>query len=67
MIVLFLMEKILNYFNRENKYLRKDKIKRKFYKCIYYRRNQKIKKELTNSTSFCNSTIIYFESGQNKK
>ena len=58
--------KFFKYYNRENKFLRKDKIKRKIYKCVYYRRNQKIKKKSSNSTSICKSTMIYIEPDQNK-
>ena len=59
--------KVFKYYNRENKYLRKDKIKRKIYKCVHYRKNENIKNELSKCPSFCNSTIIYIEPGQGKE
>ena len=57
--------KMFKYYNRENIYKRKDKIKRKIYKCIHYRKNQKIQKELK-TNKFCNATIIYIEPNQTK-
>lgn len=58
--------KIFKRYNRENKYRSKNNIKRIIYKCIKYRRNENIKKDL-NTKGFRYATIIYIFPNQNKK
>ena len=44
-------------FSRFNNYKTKDKSERIIYKCIYNRKNEKLRIE-TNQKSFCNATIV---------
>ena len=52
--------------NRINRYNKKRKIKKTIYKCIYMRKDEKLRNE-TGQKQFCNATIEYIEPGQNIK
>ena len=53
-------------YYRDNKYQKEDKILRTVYKCIYHRKDEKLRLQL-NQSSFCNATIEYILPYQNKK
>ena len=56
--------KTFKKYYRDNKYKKEDRISRLIFKCIYHRKDEKIRIELKKSY-FCNVTIIL--PGQNKK
>ena len=58
--------KEFKYFDKVNNYKPKDNISRIVYKCINYRKFEKFRIGIKNST-FCNATIIYILPNQNKK
>ena len=51
---------------RINRYNEKRKVKKIIYKCIYMRKDEKLRNE-TGQKQFCNATIEYIEPGQNVK
>ena len=53
-------------YYRENKYKKEDKISRLIFKCIYHRKDEKIRIELK-KPYFCNETIEYVLPDQNVK
>ena len=53
-------------YYRDNKYQKEDKILRTVYKCIYHRKDEKLRLQL-NQSSFCNATIEYILPNQNQK
>jgi len=58
--------KMFKKYYRDNKYKKEDKISRLIYKCIYHRKDEKIRIELKKSY-FCNATIEYVLPGKNIK
>ena len=53
-------------YYRDIKYKKEDKISRLIFKCIYHRKDEKLRIELKKPT-FCNATIEYILPGQNVK
>ena len=58
--------KAFKKYDKVNKYKTKDNISRIVYKCINYRKFEKFRTGIKNST-FCNATIIFILPNQNKK
>ena len=53
-------------YYRDNKYQKEGKILRTVYKCIYHRKDEKLRLQL-NNTNFCNATFEYILSNQSQK